>query len=214
MRQKHHNFSRFGVITLLIAGLLGWPASGTAQLGGSLPLPPSTTTTPTVLGDATAVRATVLGMTTALADTGPLAGTADALDASMDTGSIPSTLGGEVLSATTIGWPDEVDSAASLANLNVTVAGISISADFVMAEASQVLGAPGSGTSYIDNLSINGTPVAVTGDPNQTIWVAGGQVVINEQTISSDGTAVVNALHVTVSGLADVVVASATAGIH
>jgi len=126
---------------------------------------------------------------------------------------VPSVLTGEVLSAGTISWPDEVDSAVSLANLNMSVAGIGISADSVMAEASQVLGAAGSGTSYIDNLSINGIPVAVTGAPNQTIWVPGGQVIINEQTISSTGTAVVNALHVAITGVADVVIASATAGI-
>jgi hypothetical protein len=199
-----------------MAGLLAWPAIGLAQLGGLLPSPGSSTTT--ITGDATAVRATVLGLlgtatTTALADTGTLSGVNDARDASMDTGTVPSVLTGEVLSAGTISWPDEVDSAVSLANLNMSVAGIGISADSVMAEASQVLGAAGSGTSYIDNLSINGIPVAVTGAPNQTIWVPGGQVTINEQTISSTGTAVVNALHVAITGVADVVIASATAGI-
>ena len=47
---------------------------------------------------------------------------------------------------------------------------------------------------------------------NQTVSIPGGQVVINEQQILSDGTLVVNALHATVSGVADVVVASAAAG--
>jgi hypothetical protein len=131
----------------------------------------------------------------------------------MDTGSIPSTLNAETLSTDTISWVDEVDSEASLANLNMTVAGIGITADSVMARASQVLGAAGSGSSTLSNLAINGTPIAVTGDPNQTIWVPGGQVIINEQTISSTGTAVVNALHVAITGVADVVIASATAGI-
>ncbi|OLC99404.1 MAG: hypothetical protein AUH86_02530 [Acidobacteria bacterium 13_1_40CM_4_58_4] len=130
-----------------------------------------------------------------------------------DTGSIPSLLGAEVLNAATYSYPDQVDSAASLANLGVTVAGIYISADSVVAEASQVLGAAGSGSSYITNLTINGVPVNVTGDPNQTIWIPGGQIVLNEQTISSTGSAVVNAIHVTVNGVADVVIASATAGI-
>jgi len=95
----------------------------------------------------------------------------------------------------------------------MTVAGTGITADFVMAQASQVAGAPGSGSSTLTNLSINGIPVAVTGAPNQAIPVPGGQVIINEQTISSTGTAVVNALHVVVTGVADVVIASATAGI-
>jgi len=55
-------------------------------------------------------------------------------------------------------------------------------------------------------------PIPVTGDPNQRIDVPGGVVVINEQRVSPDGTTVVNALHAVISGVADVVVASATAG--
>lgn len=65
----------------------------------------------------------------------------------------------------------------------------------------------------LGNLSINGVPVAVTGNPNQTIPIPGGQLVINEQRTSSAGTTV-NAIHATVFGVADVVVASATAGIR
>jgi hypothetical protein len=95
----------------------------------------------------------------------------------------------------------------------MTVAGVGITADLVMARASQVLGAAGSGSSVLSNLSINGTPIAVTGAPNQAVWIPGGQVIINEQTVSSTGTAVVNALHVAIPGVADVVIASATAGI-
>jgi len=209
MRQKHQHRSASAAVALMLAGLLAWPAAGLAQLAS---------TTPTVTGQATAVRATVLGLlgtatTTTLSDTGSLGGTSDARDASQLIGSIPSLLGGEVLSATTIGYPNEVDSAASLAGLNLNVAGVGISADFVMVQASQVLGATGSGTSYIDNLSVNGSPIAVTGQPNQTVAIPGGQIVINEQTISQSGATVVNALHVIVNGVADVVIASATAGI-
>src|SRR5713101_674636 len=207
MLKIHQHRSASAAVVLMLAGLLTWPATGLAQLGGS-----------TVVGSASAVQATVLGIlgtgtTTVLAGTGTLGGSHDTRDTSMDTGSIPSTLNAETLSTDTISWVDEVDSEASLTNLNMTVAGIGITADLVMAQASQVLGAAGSGTSYIDNLSINGMPVAVTGAPNQTIWVSGGQVIINEQTISSTGTAVVNALHVAITGVADVVIASATAGI-
>jgi len=152
-------------------------------------------------------------MTTALADTGTLTTANNALDTSMLAGGIPSALSAETLSASTISWADQVDSEASLGNLSMTVAGVGITADFVMAEASQVLGAAGSGSSTLTNLVINGTPIAVTGAPNQAVWIPGGQVIINEQTISSTGAAVVNALHVVVTGVADVVVASATAGV-
>jgi len=204
--------------------LLTSPAAGLAQLGGlppppPLPLPsPPAATSSTVVGDATAARVSVLGIlgtatTTALADTGTLSGVNDARDASAVTGSAPSTLNAETLSAATISWVDQVDSYASLANLQMTVAGVGITADSVMAQASQVLGAAGSGSSTISNLSINGTPIDVTGAPNQAVWIPGGQVIINEQTVSSTGTAVVNALHVALTGVADVVIASATAGI-
>jgi hypothetical protein len=209
MNRVNHHCSASVAVALMLAGLLAWPGASLAQLGGL---------SPTVVGEASAVRATVLGFlgtatTTVLADTGNLAGTTDARDASQLTGNVLSLLGGEVLSATTIGYPNEVDSAASLAGLNLNVAGVGVSADFVMAEASQVLGAAGSGASYIDNLAINGTPVSVSGDPNQTIAIPGGQLIINEQTISSNGATVVNALHVIVNGVADMVIASATAGI-
>jgi len=95
----------------------------------------------------------------------------------------------------------------------MTVAGIGITADSVVSQASQVLGAAGTGSSYISNLAINGMPVAVSGAPNQTVWIPGGQMILNEQSISSTGGAVVNAIHITVNGVADVVVASATAAI-
>lgn len=197
----------FVAIALAMA-LLAWPAASDAQLGG----------TPTVVGNASAAQVSVLGIlgtatTTALAGTGTLSGVNDSRDASVVIGSIPSTLSADTLSAATISWVDQVDSFASLANLNMTVAGIGITADSVLAQASQVLGAAGAGSSTLSNLSINGTPINVSGAPNQAIWIPGGQVIINEQTVSSTGTAVVNALHVTIAGVADVVIASATAGI-
>jgi hypothetical protein len=180
-----------------LVGLLAWPTSSEAQ---------------TVTGQASAVQATVLGMTTALADTGTLADTSDARDASQPTGSVPSLLTGEALHATTIGWPDQVASEASLGSLAMTVGGNGISADFVMARAFAMLGAAGTGMSNIGGLSINGIPIFPTGDPNQTIDIIGGRVVINEQ-VSSAGTTVVNALHVVVYGVSDVVIGSAKAGI-
>jgi hypothetical protein len=184
----------------------------------SLVCPPASLAASIVVGDASAARVTVLGLlgaatTTALADTGTLSGTTDARDASLDTGSIPETLSAETLSSSTIGWADQVSSEASLANVNMTLAGVGISADLVMAQASQSIGAAGTGTSNISNLVINGTPVNLTGAPNQTIWIPGGSITINEQTVSSTGTIVVNAIHVVISGVADAVIGSATAGI-
>lgn len=204
----------------LALAVLALPAVSTAQLGVQLPTLPTSPvggTAQTVVGQAAAVQVTILGLlggtTTSLADTGTLGGINDARDAASIAGSVPSALTGEVLNAATMSWSDQVDSVASLANLNMTIAGIGITADSVMAQASQVAGAAGSGTSTFSNLVINGVSIPVTGAPNQAIWIPGGLVTINEQNISSTGTAVVNALHVAVTGVADVVIASATAGI-
>ena len=171
----------------------------------------------TVVGQASGVRSTTVALfgpsTVVLADTGALQGPADALEASLVTGSVPSVLQAEVINAVTLGGTDQVDSEASLAGVGLTLGGTGISADFVMARATGSLAAAGGGSTLVNNLAINGVPVAVTGEPNQTIPIPGGQLVINEQTVSATG-ATVNALHATVLGAADVVVASATAGIQ
>lgn len=171
----------------------------------------------TVSGQARAVQANVVGpsgaiTTTVLADTGALTGTTDARDASAEAGSIQSLVAGETLHATTIGWSDQVKSEASVSALNVTVGSASVSADLVMARASALLGVGGGAIVNIEGLVVNGTPITVTGRPNQTITVPGGRVVINERPASSSGS--VNALHIAVTGVADVFVASATAGIQ
>ena len=204
MRQKLKDSSVPVVAALLLTGLFGSAAAVRAQL---------IDTTPTIVGNAKAVQATALGTTTVLADTGTLGGTSDAREASQVTGSVPSVLAGEVLHAVTIGWPDQVASEASIANLGLTVAGTTISADLVIARALAATGGAAMGNSGIDNLSVNGIPVYVTGEPNQTVWIPGGQVIVNEQKTSSTGI-LVNALRVVVTGVADIVIASATAGIH
>jgi len=217
----HHvvSIKRCSLAVALAMALLLSPAVGFAQLGG-LPIPtpipipiPTTTTTSSVLGSASAVSSTVLGFTTVLGGTGTLSGVNDARDASMTAGSIPSILTAETLSAATLGWPDQVYSTSSLTNLSMTVAGIGITADSVMAEASQIAGSAGTGSSSFSSLAIAGVPINVTGAPNQVVAIPGGIVTINEQTISSTGAVVVNALHVAVAGAANLVVASATAGI-
>jgi len=198
---RHRNSFGFSLAAAVLGGLLLWPAVSSAQL--PLPVP-----TPT-LGPV----GTLLGSTAVLGGTGTLvAGTSDVLQASGVTGGIPSLLTGETLHAVTIGYPDQIDSEASLAALALNVAGTSIGADFVMSRATAVAGGA-TGVSNIDGLAINGAPIPVTGDPNQTIGIPGGVLVLNEQQTLPDGTLVVNALHAIVSGVADVAVASATAGL-
>jgi hypothetical protein len=194
-RTRAYRFSAVA-LALLLAGLSASPRANTA---------------PSLTGQARAVQATTLA-TIVLADTGTLGSEGDARDATLSTGSVASVLSGEALRAVTVGWPDQVASEASISNLTMAIGSTGISADFVMARALSSLDGGDSGSSVIGNLSINGVPVEVTGSRNQTIVIPGGRLVINEQRTSSAGTTV-NAIHATVFG-ADVVVASATAGIR
>ncbi len=171
----------------------------------------------TLTGQAAAVQATVFGLlggtTLGLANTGALSGPTDAREASQPAGNLLGALTAEAPRAATIGYPDQVDSEASLANLALSIAGNTIGADFLMSQASAILSRGGAGSSIINNLSLNGVPVFVSGVPNQTISIPGGQMVINEQNASPTGV-VVNALHVIVGGVADVVIGSAVAAIQ
>ena len=208
MRRKSYHClaTTLGVLMLVGLGLASWPTVGQSQAAAS-----------TAVGQATAARAVLLGLlgtatSASLVSTG-ISSTNSESDVAQLTGGIPSLLTAEALNAATYSYPNEVDSTASLGSLGLTVAGIRVTADSVVAQASQPLGAAGSGSSYIANLAINGVPIIVTGSPNQTIPLAGGQIILNEQTVSSSGSTVVNAIHVALYGVADVVLASANASI-
>jgi hypothetical protein len=202
----HAIFRRCNIahVVVLLAGLLIWPTIGAAQ---------------TVSGQARAVQATVLGATTVLGDTGSLIDSDDARETSLSTGSISSLGTAEVLHATTVssiyGWDslDSVASEASLGNLSLSIPGNTIAADSVMARALTPVSGASTAVSSIDGLFINGLPVEVSGSPNQVVSLIGGRVVLNEQQTSATGT-VVNALHIVLDGLADVVIASASTGIN
>lgn len=194
-----------------------WRATAQAVVfAGGLALPAGVAAQ-TVTGQARAVQATVASLlgtsTTTLADTGTLEGVGDARDASLIVGRVGSTVGAETLDAATMAWPAQVVSEVSLTSVGVQAGTARIAADTVIASVLAALDAPATARSLVGNLSINGVPVVVTGQPNQRISIPGGQLVINEQTVSPSGTTV-NALHAMVAGVADVVIASATAGIQ
>ncbi len=161
------------------------------------------------------VDATVLGIQTVISDTGPLPPSGGAREASLLTAEVPGLLTAEVLPASTIGQGDRTRSEASVANLTLTPGGNTISADFLMARAQAVCGPTVSGSSEVVGLVINGQTITVTGKPNQTVELPAGtgRVVINEQSSSSPDNSdiTVNALHVVVDRVADVVISSAHA---
>jgi hypothetical protein len=103
----------------------------------------------------------------------------------------------------------------------MTVAGNTIGAKFLMARATAMCSSNGqpsnSGSSELAELVINGQAIDAGTPPNTTINLLGvGWVIINEQTSNppgNPGDLTVNALHVIVPGVADVVIASAHADI-
>jgi len=203
---------------MLAASLLAWPITGATQLLGGvptsiLPLPiGGGGTTQTVTGIASAVQATSLGTTTTLASTGTLSSLTEAREASRLRGSVPALLSADALHATAIGLSDRVASQASLGNLVLGIGTISIGADAVLAQAEAGAGSA-TGSSVLGNLTLDGVPVDVSGAPNQTIPIPGGRLVINEQTATAGGI-VVNALHLVIDGVADVVLGSTTAAVQ
>jgi hypothetical protein len=183
---------------LLCIGQLMWSTAAQAQQAA---------------GHASAVRASVLGITTVLADTGTLGGSSDAREASQLMGRVSSLLTAETLRATTIGYPDQVDSEASLSGLNLSIAGLGITADAVMARAFAFTGAVDTGLTNISGLNVDGVPVVPSGEPNQIVSFGVLTVVLNEQIPSADGITV-NALRIkTLDGSTDIVIGSATAAI-
>ena len=168
-------------------------------------------------GRATVLQATVLGLPpVVLADAGPLPPSGGAEEASLLHATVPDLLTAEVLHASTVGRGNASRSEASVAELSLTVAGNTVSAGLLQARAAAVCGdggATASGTSDITALSVNGQSIEISGTPNQSVPLPVGEVIINEQKSTRAGDITVNALHVIVPGLADVIVSSAHADI-
>lgn len=212
--------SSAALAVLLGCGLAFAPTETSGQRAGGA--------TPTGFsGQATAVRATVLGNTVLLGDTGALPLSGGNLRASELDVTVPGVLAGQVLHGTTIGQGDRSRAEASVADATITVGGQTITAGFLQSRATAVCRSgisTSEGSSELVNLNINGQVVAVTTAPNQRFELPGvGFIIFNEQ-IREGGTGnysaiTVNALHVVINNqttgeVADVVIASAHADIR
>ncbi len=175
-------------------------------------------------GEAVVVNANVLGVINAsISDTGQLPSSGGSLSTSLLTFQLPGTLDLSLLSASTNGSNNQTNSQASVANVSLHVAGVNLTAAVLTSNATTVCSsttATANGASTIADLKVNGLSVRVTGAPNQTIPLLIGSLVINEQISSvnlssSANTAsmTVNALHLRVNLLADVVISSSQAGV-
>jgi hypothetical protein len=212
--------SRFPLVGTVLGALL-FSACSDVQNPAAPALPSfisSSSQFTTYSGRATVVQATVLGLAPiTLVDAGPLPSSGGAEEKSLLEANVPGLLTAEVLHAATSGQGSRSSSEASVAELAVTAGGNSVSAGFLMARAEAKCTdgtASASGSSEIARLGINGETIVVSGAPNQTITLPnGGRVIINEQHSTASGDITVNALHIIVDGIADIVVASAHADI-
>lgn len=201
-------YLRFGVAPVVIGLItfLAVPGPAGAQVLGTGGL--TVTLAPLVVGGTSISTGTSAMALTA--STGPLANSWDAIDASLDSGTIPIGTA-NMLEATAIGEGDLVTSAASLGDLALTTPVGTVSASFAMATATADSYGGLAGWSEVDGLVVNGVPIVPTGAFNQTIVIGTIQVVLNEEISGTNGITV-NALHVTtLDGLVNVTAGSATA---
>lgn len=147
------------------------------------------------------------------ADTGPLPPGGGLLTASLPSADVIGIFRASALSASTSGGNSVAESSASLTSVELLPSEESavVSASFVQVDA-QATCDGATGSTLIFDLTVDGTPVDVTGAPNQTVQTSAGLLVINEQTLSpqNGGFAItVNALHLVLDGsLGEIVVGS------
>lgn len=214
-----------GVTWVVVMGVFVVPQAGVAQ----------TSSTTTFSGQAQVVQATVPPLSPiTIADTGPLPSSGGAQEASLldvpaiAVGNVAALNGADVAHAAAVGRGNASRSEASVADVDLTVAGNTITADFLMSRAAATCNgstASVSGSSDLATLTINGQTIAISSAPNQTLQLPlnAGSVVINEQSGSAagqSGSMDVNALHVVANNptpggppLADIVISHAHADI-
>ena len=131
------------------------------------------------------------------ASTGLLPATGGTLNANVSQALVEGALSADSLSANTTGQNKQTLSEASASNINITINGHVITADYVATTASTTC-TTATGSTQIVNLVVNGNPITVTGTINQTVVLSPTSfLIINEQSSSKK----VKGKNITVSGL-------------
>src|ERR1700676_1112288 len=166
----------------------------------------------TFSGQATALRASAVGLALALSDTGPLPASGGNLKTSLASVNVLGLVSADVLSSATSGSSTSSQSQSSVANLSLL--GGLVAADLVKSNSSATCSNGQSavtGSSELVGLVVAGQPVLAV-NPNVAISLPGGiSVIVNEQASSPSGNTgamTINALHVKGPSI-DIVVASA-----
>ena len=199
------NGKRTSFIAIYVAGLLAlYPASTFAQNATSYS------------GEAIGLKATALGISLSLADTGALPSSGGSLSNSVASVNVAGIASADALSSSTSGSGTTSQSQSTLADVNL-LNGL-VAATAVKSNSSATCSgstASTSGNAELVGLTVAGQSILVS-NPNLSISLPGGiSVIINQQTSSSGGSSgsiTVNALHVTGPAI-DIVVGSARSDI-
>lgn len=195
--------ARLSILTALVLGL-GWTVvPSTAEA-----------TTTAYSGRAFGAKVQVLAplpINLTFSDTGPLPAGGGELNATLLSILLANTLSSQTVTAHTEGASGVASSSAHVEQL-VALPGSAaeLTAEVVDAH-SQATCAGVSGSSLIVGLVFGGTPIVVSGQPNQTVSIPGvATLVIHEQIVEPNGLSItVNALHLTTILGTQVIVSSA-----
>jgi len=194
---KAHSSSKVAVC--LVVALTLSPLIGLAQ------------GTTTYSGQATALKATALGISITLADTGPLPSTGGSITRDLANINVAGLIMATALHSATSGSGNSSQSNTHIANLSILsllkATGVSTSTTATCNGST----ASTTGDTQFAMLTVAGQQI-LNANPNTAISLPGGiSVIVNEQTSSGDGgntaQTTVNALHIT-TPVADVVVGS------
>lgn len=199
------NERKTSVIAMFLTGVLAFaPAVTFAQNASSFS------------GEAIGLKASVVGISLDLADTGALPSSGGSLSTSLASTSVAGIASADALSSSTSGSGTSSQSQSSLADVNL-LNGL-VAATVVRSNSSATCSgstASVSGNAELVGLTVAGQSILVS-TPNLSISLPGGiSVIINQQTSSSGGSSgsmTVNALHVTGPAI-DIVVGSTQSGI-
>jgi hypothetical protein len=135
---------------------------------------------------------------------------------SLATASIPGLLSAGVVETSASGTTTQTSSHARVDDVLVTAGANIITATQLISDSQSSCSGNATGSSTIQNLSINGQSVNITGEPNQVVPIPGGIITINAQSGKSSGCVKnisVTALKISMLGVADVTLAASQAGV-
>ena len=134
----------------------------------------------------------------------------------LGTVSIPDLLNAITIQTSASGTTTQTSSFARVDDVNLVAGENVIKATQITSNAQTSCSGNSTGSSNIQNLTVNGQPVQITGQPNQEVPIKGGKIIINAQSITSSGCIKkinVAALRILVSQIADVTFSTTHAGV-